>query len=229
MASLNEVNEKIFSTFSLDGILSGVGWLFLGILILGVGGFFIWWYWNKRVFNRNITDFELVGDVWEPTFRDVAKLAKLGKGGFAVLYIKKLKAYRIAFGGRVGKNTYYFFIDKDGYPYNCVLHGRITLDGTIPIKTTNPLMRAQYTALEKQIDELTKGKKDFWTQYGNWVMSITFILIMGVIMWLTYREMKDFWGQAAGIAKELKETAQILKGGVASNPPNPNSGIYEVG
>ena len=74
---------------------------------------------------------------------------------------------------RVGKSDYYFFIMPDGYWYNAMLGSNMyTIDkqnGLIPIVTTNPTMRTQYTALEKQMDSLHQSKGKFWEKYGGWV------------------------------------------------------------
>jgi hypothetical protein len=186
-------------------ILNSVGWLIAGIIVLAAIGFGFWWWYNRKIFNKLITRFELVGDRYEPTFRDTAKKVKLGSGGFEVLYWKAAKTYRIAFGERIGKNTYYFFTAPDGYEYNGVLGRNITTNGRIPIITSNPSMRAQYTALEKQIESLHGDKKTFWDKYGNWVMSMGFVMIIGIFGWLIYKEYAGSIGQFAGLLQKLSE------------------------
>ena len=165
------------------------------------------YYHNKKVYSKIITAFDTVGGFWEPVARDTAKIVKIGRGGFEILYLKKAKTWKIGYGGRVGKNTYYFFIMPDGYWYN----GRLYADmnkidengGLIPIVTTNPLMRGQYTSLEKQIDNLYGDKKGFWDKYGSWILGISFVLIAGVFLWLNYRQFADVSGNLGGAIEKL--------------------------
>jgi len=229
MPDLTQINNQIMKGISLKGILSGLGVIIIALILLGGFAVWYWWYWNRKQFNKVTTDFEIVGDSYTPERRDRAKLVRLGKGGFQLLYLQKAKVYRIVFGGKIGKNAYYFFIGKDGYPYNCTLSSEITADGKIPIKTTNALMRAQYTALEKLVEDLYKAKSSFWEKYGNWVMTIAFVLIIGVLAWLIYREMNSFWGQANTILDHLAEMMKQIKEMQNAVPVNPNSGIYKVG
>lgn len=203
MADLSTINSNLASQFNLTTIVNGVGWLIAGVILVCGIGFTFWWWWNKKLFNKKTTDFELVGGKFEPTFRDMAKLVKLGKGGFVVLFLKKSKLYRIAYGARVGRNDYYFFIAPDGYPYNGMLGGDITKDGRVPVVTTNPLMRAQYTALEKQIDSLHGEKIKFWDKYGNWVMSLGFVVIIGAFAYLIYKEMNGVMGQFPALIDKM--------------------------
>ena len=80
----------------------------------------------------------------------------------------------------------------DGYWYNGLFSSNMfmidKLGGLIPIVTTNPNMRSQYTSLEKQIDSLHKEKEKFWDKYGSWILSLSFVLVAGVMLWLNYKE-----------------------------------------
>ena len=204
---VSNTNQQIVSMFTNVNYLSILGWIFAGILLIG-GIIGLWIYYkDKKVFNKKITVFEIVGGFYVPAFSDKAKVVKIGKGGFEILFLKKLKCYRIAYGGRVGRDTYYFFIAKDGYWYNGMLGADIVykgVDGTyIPIKTTNPSMRAQYTSLEKQIDVLHTEKKSFMEKYGGWIFGIIFIVISGVLLWLMFREFSAGMGAFKGTADQL--------------------------
>ena len=217
MAVIEDVNAKLLNSVNFGGIANSIGWIVFGVIVivLFVGGFYV--YWQKKQFGKFITAFEVVGTNFSPTHRDRAKVVKLGKGGFEVLYLKKLKTWKIAFGGRIGTNTYYFFVNPgDGYWYNGMLGAEIftrdKLGGLIPVVTTNPTMRAQYTALEKQIDALHGDKKSFWDKYGNWVLTITFVLIIGILAWLIYREMSPLMGQFTALTEKMSQlTEQMTK------------------
>ena len=204
---IGNVNSKIMGAFTNINILNAIGWLVFGIIIIGAcfWGYIV--YANKRKFNKVVTAFEIVNGFWQPTIRDKAKVVKLGSGGFEILYLQKQKTWKIAYGGRVGKDSYYFFIMPAGYWYNGMLYAGVhSIDkngGLVSITTTNPLMRGQYTALEKQIDSLVGDKKSFMDKYGAWVMGIGFVLVAGVMLWLNYKEYASAMTSLNGIVDKI--------------------------
>lgn len=218
MVTLGEVNSGIVSKFTgffAGGtVLKAIGWGILGLLVVG----FILWYWwyrvEKKKYNRKITAHGIIHGYFHPTYRDVAKTVKLGKGGFELLYLKKLKTWKLAHGARTGMNEYDFYILSDGYWFP----GQISSDmkqiddngGFISVITTNPLMRAQYTALEKQIDALHGDKKGFWDKYGQWVLTGVYIAIIGIFCWLSFREIADFLGSGSALADRMNELAETM-------------------
>ncbi len=218
MADSNEI--LVSATSKLTGFFSGTGWMtiigwILFIALCGGGGWFIYnSYKNKKIFNKRITAFEIISGEWVACIRDKAKIIKIGKGGFEILFLKKSKAWKIAYGGRVGRNDYYFYIMPDGYWYNGTMMANINkideTGGLIPITTTNPLMRGQYTALEKQIDTLHSEKTSFWEKHGSFVMSIAFILIAGVLLWLMFKEWRGALGQLSGYHAGLEKVLDKL-------------------
>lgn len=209
MAALEDVNQRILEGVMSVPWLSVIGWLVFFLLLVG-GGFWIYVYYkNKKIFSKRITAFDLVGQYWEPALRDLAKVVKIGKGGFEILYLKNSKTWKIAYGGRVGKNDFYFFILPDGYWYNGMLKGGVNAmnetGGLVPIVTTNPLMRGQYTALEKQIDSLHGEKQKFWDKYGTVILSVAFVLISGVMLWLMFKEFSSAMGQLTTYHNSMAE------------------------
>lgn len=184
-----------------------IGWIIFIILIIA-GGFYAYIIWkNKKIFRKKITAFDIVGVNFVPAARDLAKAVKIGSGGFEILYLKKLKVYKIAYGGRVGTDTYYFFILSDGYWYNGMLSANImAIDkngGLVQVMTTNPTMRSQYTSLEKQIDILHSNKLSVWDKYGSWILSIGFIIVSGMFLWLCYREFNTAMSSMSGLVGEI--------------------------
>ena len=213
---VSETNTKIMSYFSNFDFLNILGWILFAVILSGAVVWFYFYYKNKKMFNKTINVFEIIGGMFSFSFKDKAKVIKIGSGGFEILYLQKLKTWKIAYGGRIGKSLYYFFIMPDGYWYNGTLSANVyeitKLNGLIPVVTTNASMRAQYTSLEKQIDSLHKGKQDWWEKYGSWVLSIAFVLIAGVMLWLMFKEFTTAMASFKGVAEEFKNVAIELKG-----------------
>lgn len=235
---VSDVNSKIINSltnFNLKGTIGTFVAVVAIILVIAAIGYILWIYPKKRAFKKKVTAFEIVGTNFMPVIRDIAKVVKLGTGGFEVLYLKKTKVYRLAYGGRVGKDTYYFFILPDGYWYNGLLSAdMVQIDkngGLIPVVATNPSVRSQYVALEKQIESLHLEKKGFMEKYGQWVFAISFVLISGVLLYLMFREFSTAMAGLANYNQQqtliLEKTANLLtnvqqllsstQGGTASN------------
>lgn len=208
---VTNVNQKIMSSVtgivSKAGILKFLGWLFAIILAVG-GGFWVYIYYkNKKLYNKTTNDYEIINGYYQYVRSDKAKVVKLGTGGFAILFLKKAKTWRLGYGGRSGLSIYNFYILPDGYPVNGVLSGDIrAMDkngGTIQVMTTNPSIRAQYTSLEKQINELHQNKTKFWEQYGNWILSLGFVLVAGVMLYLNYQQYANAMGSLSGLVDKI--------------------------
>lgn len=207
---VSNVNQKIFSgagnALSSINWMTVIGWIFL-VIILIAGGYYLYVYYrDKRIFNIRITLMKNINGYYKPRYRDNAKVVKLGKGSFEIIYLQKAKTWKIAYGGD-DDNDMFFYEQPDKY----WIHGQMSsnvqhinaMGGLIPVVTTNPLMRSQYTSLEKMIDSLHQDKKTFWEQYGSWVLGAGFVLIAGFMLWLNYKEYAQAMGQMAGITEKL--------------------------
>jgi hypothetical protein len=231
---ITETNSKLFGSIGGINIMSIVGWIVFLIILAGAGIFFYIYYKDKKTFVKRTTAFRSINNEYVPSIRDKAKIAKIGSGGFEILFLKKLKTWKIGFGGEMGKVDYYFFIGADGYWYPARLSANISYidkeKGYIPVVTTNPTMRSQYTSLEKQIDDLHKDKPKFWEKYGAWVLGIAFVLVAGVMLWLNYKEYSNAMGALKGLADQMGTlTDQLIKlTGNVQTETNGGSGLIPV-
>lgn len=216
--AIEDINDKIIGSvtgaISRGTIVNALGWLLLGLIVIGAIGWGFWWWMDRKKYNKKVVAEGIIHGHFYPTYRDLAKSVKLGKGGFEVLYLKKLKTWKLAHGARTGLNEYTFYILPDGYWFP----GQKSADlkfiddnkGLVQVVTTNPSMRSQYTSLEKQIDDLHAQKKGFWDKYGSWILSIAFVLIMGVFVWLSFREISGFLGSGSALADRMTALADAM-------------------
>jgi len=140
-------------------------------------------------YNRKIIVFENIsGQGFQPVFRDSARLVKLGDGGEELLYLRKKKVYRTAYGRKMGKNTYWFAVGQDGYWYNCVLGDIDAKMGMLDIEPIDRDMRYMHVAIRKNIDA-SYNKQKFMDKYGSYVMSGIFLIIMLGGIWFLLDKM----------------------------------------
>ena len=160
----------------LSALSIGV-WIFIiTFLISIVAGAILWYIYNKKVYKKKIVVFENNGEGYVPTFRDVARVVKLGKGGEEVLYLKKKKVFRTAYGRQMGKDTYWFAVGPDGYWYNVILGDLDAKMGMLDIEPIERDMRYAYVELNRSLrDEYEK--KNFMEKYGLITMTAIVMII----------------------------------------------------
>lgn len=153
-------------------------WVLLAIVLIIIGAIAIFLILNRRTYNRKIIVFEnIAGLGYQVAFRDRARLIKIGDGGEEILFLKKKKAYRTAYGKKMGKNTYWFAIGQDGYWYNITIGDLDAKMGMLDIEPIDRDMRYMHVAVRKNIQD-RYHKVSFMEKYGTILMSGIFLLIM---------------------------------------------------
>jgi len=167
----------------------------------------IYIYIQYKTYNKKIVLFEnLAGQGYQVTFKDRARVVKIGDGGEEILYLKKKKVYRTAYGKKMGRNTYWFAVGQDGYWYNILLGDLDAKMGMLDIEPVDRDMRYMHVAIRKNIQERYR-KVGFMEKYGVLMMSGIFILAMIISLFILI----DQIGQLMGEAKQTVEAANELQ------------------
>ncbi|KYK20684.1 hypothetical protein AYK24_09845 [Thermoplasmatales archaeon SG8-52-4] len=191
--------------------------LYLAIFILLIAGaIVIWLVYQWRIYKYKIIVFENIsGQGYQVAFKDRARVLKLGGTGEEVLYLRKKRVYRSAYGRKMGRNTFWFAIGQDGYWYNFILGDLDAKMGMLDIEPVDRDMRYMYVAIAKNIRD-THLKKNFMEKYGTIVVSGVFLIIILIGMWFIISKMGDVSANLVGAIKtmgELMETnKQIVQG-----------------
>lgn len=182
---------KIPSFVSGSSIGTTITYILIAFLFFVLIGVLVYMYLNNRTYNRRIQVFEnIAGQGYQPTFKDRARLVKIGDGGEEVLYLKKLKTYRTAYGKKMGKNVYWFAIGQDGYWYNILLGDLDAKMGMLDIEPVDRDMRYMHVAIRKNITERYR-KISFMEKYGTMLMNGIFLIILLVGMWFIVKNVGD--------------------------------------
>ena len=167
---------------ALNNIHLSINWILIALIlvIFFIAVVVIVIIYDKKIYNRKIILFEnIAGQGYQPTKRDKARVVKVGDGGEEILYLKKNKVYRTAYGKKMGANTYYFASGQDGYWYNFVLGDLDAKMGMLDIEPIDRDMRYMHVAIRKNIQDRYR-KQNFIERYGTIMLSGIFILIMVV-------------------------------------------------
>jgi hypothetical protein len=130
-------------------------------------------------------------------------LVKIGDGGEEILYLRKKKVFRTAYGRKMGKNTYWFARGQDGYDYNCTLGDLDAKMGMLDIEPIDRDMRYMHVAIRKNITERYR-KIGFMEKYGTLMINGIFLLIMVGAVWLLIDNCAELINQATGAVEAAK-------------------------
>ena len=196
-----------------NGLVLGIPFytfiLMLGLIlifIIGVG--VIFFIYNFRIYNKRVVKFENIsGRGYQPVFKDKARLIKVGDGGEELLWLKKQKVFRTAYGKKMGKNTYWFAVGQDGYWYNIVLGDVDAKLGMLDIEPTDREMRFMNVAMRRNAEERYKTGK-FMEKYGAFVITGIFLLIIVIAFLFLISKMATISKNLATSLSVMKEVAQ---------------------
>jgi hypothetical protein len=203
-------------SFGSGGGLGSINWVLILVVFCCflIGAVVIYLVVMNRQYNKKIILFENIsGQGYQLIARDRARLVKVGDGGEEILFLKKMKVYRTAYGRKMGKNTYWFAKGQDGYWYNIVLGNLDTKMGALDVNPIDRDMRYMHVAIRKNIQERYR-KANFMEKYGAIMMNGIFLLIMLVGIWILLSKMGDI-SKSTNMAVEtankvLESTNSIL-------------------
>lgn len=215
-----------------SGVGSGVAsinWILIITLFIFfvIGAIAIYLFLTNKQYNRKIILFENIsGQGYQLVKRDRARLVKVGDGGEEILFLKKSKVYRTAYGKKMGKNTYWFAKGQDGYWYNIVLGDLDAKMGMLDIEPIDRDMRYMHVAIRKNIQERYR-KANFMEKYGTIMMNGLFLIIMLVGIGVLFSKMGKV-AEANALAMEtgrvvMEKASEVLSG--VSNVCNGGNGI----
>jgi len=208
MSFLNDLGLNMPS-YQSGGWGSNLLYIFLFVIFAGALIFGCWWYLENRKYKYNIEIYEnLGGTQYQRTGKDKAKIVKLGDGGEEIMYLKRRKIFRNAYGKKMGHNLYWFAIGQDGYWYNIKLGDLDAKQGMLDIEPIDRDMRYMHVAIRKNISERYR-KNNFMEKYGIMLMAGLFLLIMIGGIWF----LLDKMGEHVHTLSSTTDTAnRVLQG-----------------
>lgn len=186
-------------------ILIIAGLVFL--IAVGIVVFSIVMFRKNKI--RVIVFENLGGGGYRKAFEDRARVIKIGDSGEEVLFLRKKKVYRTAYGRKMSNNTYWFAIGQDGYWYNITLGDLDAKKGMLDIEPIDRDMRYMHVAIRKNT-EARYRKQKFMEKYGTIVINGIFLIIMVIgIIW-ALSKMGD-------VADKFIQAGQYFKDALATN------------
>jgi len=187
------------------GTITIIATIFIIAIVIALGLYF---YISTKTFNKKIILFEnIAGQGYQVTYKDTARIIKIGDGGEELLYLRKKKVYRTAYGKKMGPNTYWFAVGQDGYWYNILLGDLDAKMGMLDIEPVDRDMRYMHVAIRKNIAERYK-KTSFMEKYGAIMFNGIFLIIMLFGLWFLIDQIGELINQASGLIEASKPVAE---------------------
>ena len=198
-------------TFTTQGWGMWLTIIAIAVLFILAIGILLYIWWMRKIYFVKIRDFEnIAGQGYQLTFKDRARLIKVGDGGEEILYLRKRKTYRTAYGKKMGKNEYWFSKGQDGYWYNCVLGDLDAKMGMLDIEPIDRDMRYMHVAIRKNIqDRYRKKQMEKVTAIVVGGVIIT-VLIMLVGNWIILSKMGDLIQETSVMISNAKPIGDTL-------------------
>jgi hypothetical protein len=181
------------------------------LVLLIIGGILFYIWFSRRAFKYTINLFEnIAGQGYQLVGKDRARLIKIGDGGEEILYLRKYKVYRTAYGRKMGKNTYWYAVGQDGYWYNVILGDLDAKMGMLDIEPIDRDMRYAHVAIRKNIKE-RYNKQSFMQKYGAQVFGILMLVVFIVGMWFIVDQIGNITGQLGQTLEANRETVEVVQ------------------
>lgn len=202
MPTVGGAISQLGTAFEGKSYFGAITWLFI-IVIFAIIGFIIgYMILRKRTFKYKIVIFEKINGQFEPTRKDRAREVKLGRGGHVALFLAKHKVYRARPKLQSGRKVYWYFIAEDGEWIN-FNPGDFDKDRrSMGAHIVDADMRYANEGLERSLRE-RYDKSNVWQQYGIYIVSVGFIVVVGIMTWLLF----DKWIELAGTTNAGVKTA----------------------
>jgi len=171
-----------------SGLFSGAGnfvtiifIVFLFAIVGGLVGYFIVSYLKFKI--KIVIKENIAGKGYVRTGTDKARLVSVGKAGELVLYLKKRKVHKGAYGIRSGPNEYTFAIGQNGFWYN-ISDGDLD-ESLLEMKMHVPSgdVRYLYEGIRKNVEK-EYNKKNWIKENLGLIVGWAVILIVLIFMYL---------------------------------------------
>jgi preprotein translocase subunit YajC len=229
MAVMDSI-KNVIPNFSL----AGMGTLVVGVILFFViavlvGGITVWIVYSrlqKKKFNKKIKIWEKIDGRYRPTKEDLAMEIKVGERGDTCFYLKKLKTYKPRYNIQTGENIYWVAIREDGEWINIGMEDIDLSMREAKVIYTDADFRYAAAGLHKSFEGRFKKDEGFWKKYGQTILSIIYVLIMGVMLFLCLGQFMKVIGSISNVINSLQpvldKASQIL--GAVDNVCS-NSGV----
>lgn len=182
MPELDVAGTFGFNNFSMGGwgLWSKI-FLILGIsvIVLCLVGWLVWVYVRRKVYNKRIHTFGLIGNKPTRTGLNKAKSIPVGRAGDQLWYVAGVKKYLPPGTIQSAPNEFWYWIREDGEWINFGLSDLDEIMKKAGAKYIDQDMRMQRLATDRLLEQRLM-QKSFWDKFGDKIALLVFFIIIAV-------------------------------------------------
>lgn len=213
------------SAFKEGDILTGIGigggfdmgtigsifiWIFISLLVVGVIGGIIIFFYLKKSYKFKIWVFGRVGGVPMLKAIDKGKLMAFGMAGDRLLKLQKLKKYLPPPQIQMGKDLYWFYEREDGEYINFSLEDIDVKQKEAGAYYVDTDMRMQRLGIEKNLRQRLE-KQGFFEKYGSTIAGIIFVVMVTICLVVLFSNLKSVADSLDRVAGSVSEMASSVE------------------
>lgn len=217
MVELSSLNP--FANFNIGlGTLGNVLLLFfLGLVIIGLTGVAIWFWWDRRRYIYKIPLTKKVGNQTIKIAEYKARRFPIGRAGDNLWFVKGVKKYISPATLQTAPNEFTHHEREDGEWINVSYPDVDAHMRQMKVKYIHQDMRSQRLATDRLLEQRLLKKK-FWEQWGHIIMTLIFFLVVTVSMVVIFWQ----WGNIVDKISLLVDKLDTIQKAQSSQG---NSGI----
>ena len=175
--------------------LGGIGWalliFFLAILVVGMIGFGVWMYIQRKRLKYTIPLQKRIGNKVITVGVYKAQDFKIGMAGDKLWYIPKMKKYISPATLQTAPNEYTHFEREDGEWINISYPDVDEIMKEAGVKYIATDMRSNRIAISNLLDQRFANKQSFWEKYGNMIAQVIFYMCVCICMVVIFWQWSD--------------------------------------
>lgn len=198
MVDIGDTVGQFIPSMSTVGNIFTIGVWFIFIFVFAViAGIATYFIVQRLRYNNKIIIWSKINGRFEITGRDRAMEMPLSKFGETVFYLQKRKKYLPRPDKQVGRRMFFYMIRSDGQWINVDLEDIDAKAKRMRIHYTDKSTNYARTQIERALKE-RYDKPGFFEKYGTIIVSITFVVLLGILTWLLF----DKWISLSGATTE---------------------------
>jgi len=204
-----------FSVAKLGGLVVGVIlFLLVSVIVGSIIVYLVYRNLQKKRFNKKIQLFEKIDGRYRPTKKDVAMEIKVGERGDTCFYLNGLKTYKPRYNIQTGENVYWVAVREDGEWINIGMEDIDLSMREAKVVYTDADFRYAAAGLHKAFKGRFEKGETFWQKYGQTILSIVYVVVMGVMIFLALGQFMKVIGSLSSVISTLdpllEKAGQIL-------------------
>jgi hypothetical protein len=209
MPELSDINPFGKFNIGLGTLGDALLLFFLGIVIVGLIGWLIYWYISKRQYFIKIPLFRLVGNVPTRVETYLARKFPIGKAGDCLWYAKGIKKFLAPATIQSAPDEFWHWEREDGEWINFAMADLDKHQKQAGIRYIHQDMRSQRIATANLLEQRLINKS-FWDKYKDLIVQLVFYIITTLMLVVIFWQWSNMVDKMSSIATALADATTKL-------------------